>query len=133
MEKAGTNPEKMEIPVGFDPTGFLASAGAEGFEPSTKVLETHVLPLHHAPTGNGMIIRKRHAVVKQKLHPFVRFTGVYRYLFGIVSAAVPYLNYRPDPLLRLSSYSFSSARTMQASMESSFPLRTSYPILTSRA
>ena len=24
-------------------------AGAEGFEPSTKVLETHVLPLHHAP------------------------------------------------------------------------------------
>ena len=25
-------------------------AGAEGFEPSTKVLETHVLPLHHAPT-----------------------------------------------------------------------------------
>ena len=28
--------------------GFLL-AGAEGFEPSTKVLETHVLPLHHAP------------------------------------------------------------------------------------
>ena len=25
-------------------------AGAEGLEPSTKVLETHVLPLHHAPT-----------------------------------------------------------------------------------
>ena len=25
-------------------------AGAEGFEPSTKVLETHVLPLHHTPT-----------------------------------------------------------------------------------
>ena len=24
-------------------------AGAEGFEPSTKVLDTHVLPLHHAP------------------------------------------------------------------------------------
>ena len=24
-------------------------AGAEGLEPSTKVLETHVLPLHHAP------------------------------------------------------------------------------------
>ena len=28
-------------------TGSLA--GAEGLEPSTKVLETHVLPLHHAP------------------------------------------------------------------------------------
>ena len=27
-------------------------AGAEGLEPSTKVLETHVLPLHHAPTRN---------------------------------------------------------------------------------
>ena len=27
----------------------LFLAGAEGFEPSTKVLETHVLPLHHAP------------------------------------------------------------------------------------
>ena len=26
-------------------------AGAEGFEPSTKVLETHVLPLHQAPTA----------------------------------------------------------------------------------
>ena len=24
-------------------------AGAEGLEPSTKVLETHVLPLHHTP------------------------------------------------------------------------------------
>ena len=24
-------------------------AGAVGFEPTTKVLETHVLPLHHAP------------------------------------------------------------------------------------
>ena len=24
-------------------------AGEEGFEPSTKVLETHVLPLHHSP------------------------------------------------------------------------------------
>ena len=46
--------------------GFIL-AGAEGFEPSTKVLETHVLPLHHAPKGNGMIIRKRHAVVKDKI------------------------------------------------------------------
>ena len=30
-------------------SAFLA--GAEGLEPSTKVLETHVLPLHHAPTN----------------------------------------------------------------------------------
>ena len=28
-------------------------AGAEGFEPSTKVLETHVLPLHHAPIASA--------------------------------------------------------------------------------
>ena len=27
-----------------------ALAGALGLEPRTKVLETHVLPLHHAPT-----------------------------------------------------------------------------------
>ena len=27
----------------------LILAGAVGFEPTTKVLETHVLPLHHAP------------------------------------------------------------------------------------
>ncbi len=32
--------------------GYIAAdllAGAEGLEPSTKVLETHVLPLHHTP------------------------------------------------------------------------------------
>ena len=28
---------------------LVLMAGAEGLEPSTKVLETHVLPLHHAP------------------------------------------------------------------------------------
>ena len=33
-------------------------AGAEGFEPSTKVLETHVLPLHHAPS----LSRTRHII-----------------------------------------------------------------------
>ena len=31
-------------------TKLVLLAGAEGLEPSTKVLETHVLPLHHAPT-----------------------------------------------------------------------------------
>ena len=38
--------EVEKEPVSFE-TGSLA--GAEGLEPSTKVLETHVLPLHHAP------------------------------------------------------------------------------------
>ena len=38
---------KMCNPIAADCTKFLA--GAEGLEPSTKVLETHVLPLHHAP------------------------------------------------------------------------------------
>ena len=34
-------------------SAFLA--GAVGFEPTTKVLETHVLPLHHAPKhSNGL-------------------------------------------------------------------------------
>ena len=28
-------------------------AGEEGFEPSTKVLETHVLPLHHSPIAHA--------------------------------------------------------------------------------
>ena len=37
----------LEINVSKD----FTLAGAEGLEPSTKVLETHVLPLHHAPTG----------------------------------------------------------------------------------
>ena len=30
-------------------------AGAEGLEPSTKVLETHVLPLHHAPKTHALV------------------------------------------------------------------------------
>ena len=41
-------------------------AGAEGFEPSTKVLETHVLPLHHAPNRNGEIIRKLYGFCQAK-------------------------------------------------------------------
>ena len=43
-------------------------AGAEGFEPSTKVLETHVLPLHHAPLMATLtIIRAQSMFVKQFL------------------------------------------------------------------
>ena len=37
---------------------FRALAGAEGLEPSTKVLETHVLPLHHTPKHFFSIARK---------------------------------------------------------------------------
>ena len=37
--------KSLEMKVSKD----FSLAGAEGFEPSTKVLETHVLPLHHAP------------------------------------------------------------------------------------
>ena len=46
-------------------------AGAEGFEPSTKVLETHVLPLHHAPKPNmwNYITRKRFVKDKNPLFP----------------------------------------------------------------
>ena len=52
---------KAPVPAGFGPNGVKKSsgalyqklpddmAGADGLEPSTKVLETHVLPLHHAP------------------------------------------------------------------------------------
>ena len=36
-------------PVSFE-TGSLA--GALGLEPRTKVLETHVLPLHHTPMSS---------------------------------------------------------------------------------
>ena len=48
--------------------GFLL-AGAEGLEPSTKVLETHVLPLHHAPkaltlyTGAGQDVNRENPCV----------------------------------------------------------------------
>lgn len=44
-------------------------AGAEGLEPSTKVLETHVLPLHHAPKTWG-IIAVLIKSVKEKI-PFI--------------------------------------------------------------
>ena len=46
--------------------GSLYVAGAEGFEPSTKVLETHVLPLHHAPNRNGEIIRNLNGFCQAK-------------------------------------------------------------------
>ena len=37
-------------------------AGAEGLEPSTKVLETHVLPLHHTPKAENTIPLRPHCV-----------------------------------------------------------------------
>ena len=36
----------------FVETAVSQVAGAEGLEPSTKVLETHVLPLHHTPMSS---------------------------------------------------------------------------------
>ena len=41
---------KKEHPTGLYQILSDVMAGAEGLEPSTKVLETHVLPLHHAPS-----------------------------------------------------------------------------------
>ena len=53
-------------------------AGAEGLEPSTKVLETHVLPLHHAPKGFAIINkadigcqhveREKHEISRENSH-----------------------------------------------------------------
>ena len=44
-------------------------AGAEGLEPSTKVLETHVLPLHHAPmfSRTKFIIQETSAFVNTQV------------------------------------------------------------------
>ena len=43
-------------------------AGAEGLEPSRTVLETAILPLHHAPIfGNGDIIAPNRIDVKHFL------------------------------------------------------------------
>ena len=48
-------------------------AGAEGLEPSTKVLETHVLPLHHAPTffRTGIIIHEIRRAVNSKIKKYI--------------------------------------------------------------
>ena len=48
--------EIKKQPASFE-TGCLA--GALGFEPRTKVLETHVLPLHHAPTAREILYREQ--------------------------------------------------------------------------
>ena len=40
---------KKKHPTGLYQILSDVMAGAVGFEPTTKVLETHVLPLHHAP------------------------------------------------------------------------------------
>ena len=48
---------------------LLALAGAEGLEPSRTVLETAMLPLHHAPKRNSRIIAS----------PFLRVKQIVRY------------------------------------------------------
>ena len=48
-------------------------AGAEGLEPSTKVLETHVLPLHHAPKrGTEVIIPVKSQAVNMNFQFYCR-------------------------------------------------------------
>ena len=48
-------------------------AGAEGLEPSTKVLETHVLPLHHAPKRNNNYYSSLWDICQGKIDPFFYF------------------------------------------------------------
>ncbi len=50
-------------------------AGAEGLEPSTKVLETHVLPLHHAPTRNKTDYTPENGFVKEKIQIPIPISG----------------------------------------------------------
>ena len=61
-------PKKQSV---FLQTAHVSKAGEEGFEPSTKVLETHVLPLHHSPVCHtrGIII-ERAAIVNRKIRVF---------------------------------------------------------------
>ena len=51
----------------------LNMAGAEGFEPSTKVLETHVLPLHHAPKRNNDYYSSLWDICQGEIDPFFYF------------------------------------------------------------
>ena len=57
-------------------SGRALMAGAEGLEPSTKVLETHVLPLHHAPmfSRTGFIIQEIRSFVNTQV-------SILRFLF----------------------------------------------------
>ena len=56
----------MKNPRNLNDSGGFRVAGAEGFEPSTKVLETHVLPLHHAPIAFATV------ALYEKTHHFVK-------------------------------------------------------------
>ena len=55
-------------------------AGAVRFELTTKVLETHVLPLHHAPTFSRtyIIIHQIPSNVNRKLKDFEIFSVIYK-------------------------------------------------------
>ena len=44
-----------EIKKSLSFSGKALMAGALGLEPRTKVLETHVLPLHHTPTQRVLL------------------------------------------------------------------------------
>ena len=54
-------------------------AGAEGFEPSTKVLETHVLPLHHAPIAFATV------ALYEKTYHFVKVIFCISYVYFFLS------------------------------------------------
>ena len=62
-------------------TKLVLLAGAEGLEPSTKVLETHVLPLHHTPTllaATNEIIARFAGFVNPHSDMFFHLLDVYK-------------------------------------------------------
>ena len=48
LHSSSSSPQSKIKPPSLK-TSRVHLAGAEGLDPSTKVLETHVLPLHHTP------------------------------------------------------------------------------------
>ena len=63
-------------------------AGEEGFEPSTKVLETHVLPLHHSPIArqHGYYTRPRRKCQPPNCALSPRIKKIERSAFALRSA-----------------------------------------------
>ena len=63
-------------------------AGAEGLEPSTKVLETHVLPLHHTPKCH---VRYYIPQARESQVFYVRYGLLFSFLCGVtaISGVLP--------------------------------------------
>ena len=101
---------KKEHPTGLYQILSDVMAGAEGLEPSTKVLETHVLPLHHAPTffRTKVIIPHFHTLVNRKNGTTTRkFVSVYSkfpghkfndFLFPAVAVCYVFLQRADSPV-----------------------------------